>query len=71
MKKLQVNRLLVAGWIMFAIARIAIYSFSEPNNLLHAFNGFAIGLVIAGASKQVLSHHGIKLRQWKLRVIGK
>ena len=71
MKKLQVNRLLVAGWILFAISRIAIHSFSEPNNLLHAFNGLAIGLVISGAAKQVLLHHGVKLRQWKLRVIGK
>ena len=71
MKKLQVNRLLVAGWIMFAIARFAIYNFSEPNNLLHAFNGFAIGLVIVGVVVQVLLYHGVKLKHWKLRVIGK
>ncbi|MCL2007000.1 MAG: hypothetical protein FWG77_02845 [Treponema sp.] len=53
MRNLQINRLLIIGWILFAIARIASHAFDEQANLLHAFNGFAIGIVIAGAIKQV------------------
>jgi phosphatidylserine synthase len=73
MKKMKVNLLLTVGFVLFSIARIAIYNVGEQNNLLHAFNGFAIGLVLAGAVLQVLMYHGVSdnLRQWKLRLIGK
>ena len=67
------NFLLVTGWILFAIARIAIYTVGEHNNLLHAFYGFALALVIVGAVLQVLAYHGVnnKLKHWKFKVIGK
>jgi hypothetical protein len=61
------------GFVLFAIARIAIYNIGEQSNLLHAFNGFAIALIIAGAILQTLMHHGvsIKFKQWKMNLIGK
>ena len=59
MKKTKPNILLITGWILFAIARIAVYTAGEHINLLHALNGFAIGLIITGAVLQVLIHHKV------------
>ena len=73
MKKMKLNFLLAMGWVLFAIARIGIYTVGEHNNLLHAFNGFALALVFVGAILQALAYHGVnsKLKHWKYRVIGK
>ena len=73
MKKSKINLLLAVGFVLFAIAKIGIYISGGQNNLLHAFNGLATALVIAGAAWQILIHHGVnhKIRQWKLHLVGK
>ena len=73
MSKSKIHLVLIAGCILFALAQIASHVVENPFDLLEVFEGFASGILVAGAVAQILSHFGIlcRLKRWKLRKIGK